>query len=409
MMGARSFRRPLLLPLLLSLCGLASAAETSIRADVEPLQPISAVAPQASGISQAMTFRQLGARYPLQLRGVNGVNGVVFSVRGDRVVTAAEVDLVYSYSPALLPDLSQINVLINEEVVASLPVAREKGGTLQRQTVSIPAHLVTEFNRLNVQLIGHYTTDCEDPGHSSLWATVSNTSELRLVTQPLVQQNDLAQLPRPFFDRRDVRRLDLPFVFASRPDAAYLEAAGTISSWFGSLADYRGATFRVTQGVIPASGNAIVVLRGSDRVAGLETAGAAGPTISVVENPNDPYGKLLLVMGRDSEELKTAAMALAVGADALSGDSASIRDFVQLAPRRPYDAPKWLPSSGPVPLGELVTPEILNVAGYTPDTIRVPLRLPPDLFGWDEKGVPLDLRYRYTRPQTDDRSRSTSR
>lgn len=404
MMGARTCNRPLLLPLLLSLCGLASAAETTSRADLETLQPISAVVSQATGSAETMTFRQLGARYPLQLRGVEGRNGVAFSVRSDRVVTAAEVDLVYSYSPALLPGLSQINLLVNEEIVASLPVAREKGGMIQRQTISIPAHLVTEFNRLNVQLIGHYTTECEDPGHSSLWATVSNASELRLVTQPLAQQNDLAQLPRPFFDRRDVRRLDLPFVFASRPDAGHLEAAGTLSSWFGSLADYRGAAFRVSQGVIPASGNAVVVLRGADSLAGLDATGVAGPTVSVVENPNDPYGKLLLVMGRDSEELKTAAMALALGADALSGDSATIQDFVQLEPRRPYDAPKWLPSSGPVPLGKLVSPEVLNVAGYAPDTVRVPLRLPPDLFGWDEKGVPLDLRYRYTRPQTDDRS-----
>lgn len=404
MMGARTCSRPFLLPLLLCLCGLATAAETTSRADIQALQPISAAAPQSDGSAQTMTFRQLGARYPLQLRGVEGRNGVAFSVRSDRVVTAAEVDLAYSYSPALLPGLSQVNVLINEEIVASLPVVREKGGVMQRQRISIPPHLVTEFNRLNVQLIGHYTMECEDPGHSSLWATVSNTSELRLVTQPLAQQNDLTQLPGPFFDRRDVRRLDLPFVFAARPDAGYLEAAGTLSSWFGSLADYRGAAFRVSQGVIPTSGNAVVILRGGDKVAGLDTTGVAGPTISVVENPNDPYGKLLLVMGRNSEELKTAAVALALGADALSGDRATIQDFVQIEPRRPYDAPKWLPSNGPVPLGALVAPEVLNVAGYAPDTVRVPLRVPPDLFGWDEKGVPLDLRFRYTRPQTDDRS-----
>src|SRR5690606_24545082 len=214
-------------------------------------------------------------------------------------------------------------LLINEEIVASLPVVQEKGGVMQRQRISIPPHLVTEFNRLNVQLIGHYTMECEDPGHSSLWATVSNTSELRLVTQPLAQQNDLTQLPRPFFDRRDVRRLDLPFVFAARPDAGYLEVAGTLSSWFGSLADYRGAAFRVRRGGARSSGNAVVVLRGGDKVAGLDTPAVAGPTISVVEKPKDPYGKRLLVMGRNSEELKIAAQALALGAGALSGDSAT--------------------------------------------------------------------------------------
>src|SRR5690606_20868559 len=115
----------------------------------------------------------------------------------DRVVTDAELNLVYSYSPSLLSGLSQINVLINEEVIASLPVLPEKGGMLLQQHIRIPPHLITEFNRLNVQLIGHYTMGCEDPAHSSLWATISNTSELRVTQQPLAQQNDLSRLPRP--------------------------------------------------------------------------------------------------------------------------------------------------------------------------------------------------------------------
>src|SRR5690606_29559454 len=271
------------------------AAETAIPENAVALQPVSSatVVQDASSV-QSLSFRQLGALYPLQLRGVDGSNGVAFSVRSDRVVTDAELDLVYSYSPSLLPGLSQINVLINGEVIPSLPVDTGKGGTMQRQRIRIPPHFVTEFNRLNVQLIGHYTMGCEDPVHSSLWATVSNTSELRLTQQPLAQQNDLSRLPRPFFDRRDAQRLDLPFVFAGRPGAAHLEAAGTLSSWFGGLADYRGALFRVSQGMIPASGNAVVLLSGADRIPGLDVKIPPGPTISVVENPNDPYGKLLL-------------------------------------------------------------------------------------------------------------------
>ena len=48
-------------------------------------------------------------------------------------------------------------------------------------------------------------------------------------------------LPLPFFDRRDMRKLVLPFVFQAEPDNATLEAAGALSSWFGGLAGYRGS------------------------------------------------------------------------------------------------------------------------------------------------------------------------
>jgi hypothetical protein len=43
-----------------------------------------------------------------------------------------------------------------------------------------------------------------------------------------------------------------------------------------------------------------------------------------------------------------------------------------------------------------VQEENLNVSGYSPDLIRVNFHLPPDLFGWRNKGIPIDLKYRYT-------------
>src|SRR5690606_18452931 len=72
MMGVYTCGRPLLLPLLLSLCGLAAAAETAAPENVVPLQPVGAAAVQDVGSVQALSFRQLGALYPLQLRGVDG-------------------------------------------------------------------------------------------------------------------------------------------------------------------------------------------------------------------------------------------------------------------------------------------------------------------------------------------------
>ncbi|WP_210235544.1 cellulose biosynthesis cyclic di-GMP-binding regulatory protein BcsB, partial [Mesorhizobium sp. M8A.F.Ca.ET.202.01.1.1] len=60
-------------------------------------------------------------------------------------------------------------------------------------------------------------TNCEDPANSSLWATVSNASSLDLTYASLASKPDLAALPQPFFDRRDVRRLELPFVFPQKP------------------------------------------------------------------------------------------------------------------------------------------------------------------------------------------------
>ncbi|SDG25319.1 cellulose biosynthesis cyclic di-GMP-binding regulatory protein BcsB [Paraburkholderia phenazinium] len=356
------------------------------------------------GRRQSLTFADYGARDPLQLRGVDGQNGIAFSVRNDEVVTGAILHLVYSYSPALLPSISQLKVLVNGEVAATLPVPHEQAGMLVARDVSIDPRFITEFNHLNVQLIGHYTQQCEDPANSSLWATVSNASSLDLTYASLTSKPDLAALPQPFFDRRDVRRLELPFVFPAKPGSETLEAAGIVASWFGALAGYRGALFPAQIDEAPLSGNAVVFATADQRPAGVTIPAISGPTIAVVDREAPARGKLLLVLGRTEAELKTAAKALGVGQSVLSGESATITQLNELAPRAPYDAPNWLPTNRPVRFGELAEARDLSVSGYDADAVRVNLRVPPDLFMWHTKGAPIDLRYRYTVRPAPDRS-----
>jgi len=339
---------------------------------------------------------QLGARQALALRGVDGMGGLGFGVRADQSVVRARVKLDYTYSPALLPDLSHLKVLLNSEVAGSIALPEEGGGEPAEHTVDLPVAALSEFNRLDLQLIGHYTMTCEDPIHSSLWADVSNRSALELTVVPVDLPDDLGLLPVPFFDRRDPRPLTLPVVLAGGAGNARLEAAGTLASWFGALAGYRGATFPVSLNELPARGHAVVMLGPNAQIAGLQAPAISGPTVAVTANPNDPHGKLLLVAGRNDAEIKQAAAALAVGGQTLAGPVARITQLAEAQPRKPFDAPNWLRTDRPVHFGELVPPQALNVNGHRPAPIDVNLRLPPGLFGWRSNGVPVDLKYRYS-------------
>jgi len=353
-----------------------------------------------------LSFEQLGLGYPMILRGVEASDGINFNVRTDEVATSARLTLQYAYSPTLLSEFSHINILVNEEVAASLPLPKEEAGVAQTRAVDIPSYLITEFNRLDVQFIGHYTMNCEDPLHSSLWARVSNDSVLEIETSPLVLQNDLAILPLPFFDWRDVRALNLPFVFSGTPDNATLEAAGILSSWFGAQTGYRRAAFTAQRNALPAKGHGVIVLSGDApvQIGGLSIPAPKGATLSMLANPNDANGKLLIVAGRDAAELKRAAIAVTVGGQALSGDSVVIDHIDTIKPRKPYDAPRWLPTDRPVKLGELIESGRLNVSGYNPGEITITLNLPPDLFHWRQEGAPLNLKYRYTPQQKSNNS-----
>ncbi|WP_175998646.1 cellulose biosynthesis cyclic di-GMP-binding regulatory protein BcsB [Burkholderia stabilis] len=356
------------------------------------------------GRRQALTFADLGARAPLQLRGTDGQNGIAFSVRRDEVVTGATLHLVYSYSPALLPDLSQLKVLVNGEVAATLPLPAAQASMTVARDVLIDPRFVTEYNHLNVQLIGHYTKDCENPASSSLWATVSNASRLDLTYAALPERPELGMLPAPFFDSRDVRRLELPFAFAARPSRETLEAAGIVASWFGALASYRGARFPARLGSLPESRNAVVFATTDDHPDGVTLPAIDGPMLAIAERPAPAEGQLLLVLGRTPDEVKTAALGLALGSKALAGTHAAVNRLANVAPRVPYDAPNWLSSTRPVRLGELADGRALSVSGYDAGAVRIDMRVAPDLFTWNTGGAPIDLRYRYTPMLRTDRS-----
>ena len=409
--------RYMVLPAALLLLGLQTEAARAMDAAVAAAEPAAPVV-QASDAPQPYAAAALpegaytyevplsayGARYALRLLGVNSSYAVPFGVRADEEVLGATLKMDYAYSPSLIPELSHLKVLLNDEVTVTLPLPKEQAGSPRQDDVALPVQLLKDYNQLNMELIAHYTMECEDPLHSSLWANVSNQSTLALTVAPRELPNDLSILPRPFFDPRDARRLQLPFVFAAAPDNAGLEAAGTLSSWLGALAGYRGAKFSVEIGALPARGSAIVLLQGQASIAGLQLEAATGPTLQLVTNPNDRFGKLLLVRGNNSAELKTAAAALALGTQALSGATATIASNTDLAPRKPYDAPNWLRSDRAVSFGELASARNLNVSGYRPDTVSLDLRLPPDLFAWRDREIPIDLRYRYTPRPTADQS-----
>ncbi|MDR0280914.1 MAG: cellulose biosynthesis cyclic di-GMP-binding regulatory protein BcsB [Paucimonas sp.] len=392
----RRSRAVLACALLLGSLGQAGADETA------PL----ASAANSDAPGYRMSFKELGKDYTMGLRGTESSDTVNFDMRADEVVTGAQLTLQYSYSPALLSELSQINIMINDEVAGSLPLPKETAGTVQKHTLEIPPYLITEFNRLSVQLIGHYSMQCEDPAHSSLWAKISSDSQLSIQVAQVELPNDLAALPLPFFDRRDRRALALPFVFAAAPDNTVLEAAGAVSSWLGALASYRGARFSTELQQLPAKGNGIVLVNSdaASHLDGLDLPAVQGPTLAIVSNPNDRFGKLLVIAGRNSDEIKRAATALVVGSRNLSGQSVQVDAVDILVPRKPYDAPNWLPTDRPVRLGELIQPRELGVSGYAPATITVPVRLPPDLFNWREDGARLNLKYRYTPQQVSSNS-----
>ncbi len=339
-----------------------------------------------------LNLKQLGAYGPLNLRGDSPIQGVLFGIRSDEVVTGAILTLSGAMSPALLPSLSNVTVTINQQYIGTIPVdpTQRQFGPL---TMNInPAFFISNAeNRLNFHFTGQYTTGCNNPLSPLLWSKISDTSTLTLFLTRLPPQMDLSELPRPFFDPYELQSLKLPFILPVRANDAELRAAGIAASWFGKLAGFRSAKFLALHNA-PQTGNGVVIAVGNAGASVFNLPPFQGPTLAEVPNPNDPFGSLLVIGGRTGDEAVVAAQALAAGSHLISGSEESVSKPM-LPARHVDDAPNWLPTNRKVRLGELVAPHALNGNGYS-SVVDVPFQIAPDLYTWRQTSYPVNVFFR---------------
>ena len=184
------------------------------------------------------------------------------------------------------------------------------------------------------------------------------------------------------------------------------QAASIVSSWFGSRAGWRGQHFPVMYNTLPDR-NAIVFATNDKRPDFLrDHPPVKAPVIEMISHPDNPYVKLLVVFGRDDNDLLQAAKGIAQGNILFRGDSVVVDEVKPLLARKPYDAPNWVRTDRAVTFGELKTyKEQLQSTGLEPAAISLSLNLPPDLYLLRSNGIDMNLNYRYTTPPSKDSSR----
>ncbi len=95
-------------------------------------------------------------------------------------------------------------------------------------------------------------------------------------------------------------------------------------------------------------------------------------------NPNDPYGKVLIVTGADGDQTMAAAQAVALHSDMLTGPQASIDSLRLPAKQAPDMAPRWAQTDHTIALWDYASAGQVQGDGTAP--LNVYFRIPPDIF-----------------------------
>ncbi len=397
---------------------------TAARVGAEAVDGGTNARPVAPGnFDNVFTLADVGVSDTIVLRGVDAYHSVPFSVPQTQVVKTATLHLRYHFSPGLIPELSHLKVSLNGTLFATLPVTakpayvnpaqdltpdqkvaeqqvqnvdRNETNALLQADLQLPAEMLVHQNVFTFEFIGHYTLQCEDPSHSTLWSHVDSSSTIELAGALLPLNNDLSLLPLPFYDAAVNLHPKIPIVFLSQPSPAALRAAGIVASYFGILTNDHPVQFPVSLGSIPA-GNAIVFGESAAELpAALNVTSSSGPTIAMRTNPVDPYSKVLVITGDNPEDLVTAAQVLTLEhSDLMQGDQMKGILSHKIAAREPDDAPRWLSTDHVTYLGDINEGNDLQSDGGAP--VSAYLRLPPDLYldYAAQRNLSYHMSYRY--------------
>ena len=130
-----------------------------------------------------------------------------------------------------------------------------------------------------------------------------------------------------------------------------VKAAAIVASWFGVASDVRGVTFPVTVGQLP-EGNALVVARrGSSSSRRFRFLRNPIRSSLSVTTRAIRTGKLLILTGDAPEHVLEAALALITTDWSRRHSDIGVVRRVPVPQLDEYQAPRWLQTHEPAPLG----------------------------------------------------------
>ncbi|MGY5955571.1 cellulose biosynthesis cyclic di-GMP-binding regulatory protein BcsB [Kosakonia sp. BK9b] len=359
-------------------------------------QPATPMNVSNQNIASTLNFGDMGATGGLTLSGMQLQNGVSFNLPGDLVITDAHISLNVEVNRS---DVSgeNLQLMLNGQPLGAIPLdqlQQDKG----YWNLDVPASMIASSNNLSFQLktgddIINNAWSCQRTLPADYKVTLQPESSLNYQGLWLNVRKTLGTFPRPFLDVKQTKDQAVSIAWPDSPDADVMTASAIVASQFGTLSNGRPARFEVQYNALPA-GNGILVGKPGQTIGGVTLPQTNGAALQVIDNPQNPAYKLLVISGHNEQQLRQAAWRLTQ--PALPDSDTLDVPALKMAQRAAYDAPRWINTDRPVPVRSLVGDDGALVAhGVWHGENHLPFRIAPDLFMWDGSAVPLHLNYSF--------------
>lgn len=416
--GRSLFSRILIAALLFAVLPTLQAQRTTATprpgTAAEPTPPTTNL-PEATPLREAGTevaeprFPQGTLRFRVPLRNLIGMEGTIM-LRNDRAiytvfvpiaaryqVLRCRLHLSYTNSISLIPERSSLSVLMNDVILQQMRL--DPLFPSNTVTVDVPARLLrNDFNRLQFSVAQRSVHKCQDPNAAELYTQIDpDASYLEAEMLP-------TSVPMRLSSIRDIidEKLWYPYPFhLCFPESGSRE--DSVLSWGSIISQGVGLAlgtqpFRVSSAdaLRPGMDNIVVGPMGSLTrfLTATEIGAITGSFLAVKPMPDDPKHYMIIVSGRNDEEVGQAALALSMLNFPLPDSQYALVNRLALPDQTTYirNAPITLAGSYTFKrLGFRTT----TVKGFNTGSFEIPIYMPGDLSSTDMSNFELRLNFAY--------------
>lgn len=334
---------------------------------------------------------------PIMLRGASSIY-TVFVPQSSRLrFKSVTLNLDYTNSIALLGDRSILRVVVNDVIVAQYRLDRDH--PTNSVEIGIPVStLKNGFNRLQFIVAQHYTMKCEDPGAPELFTEINpDTSYLSAAVEWREIPLRLSYL-RWWVDER----LWNPYQFnvclpgATQISDEQLHWGAVVTQGVALALNYQ--PFRVATAPALRAGMDNIVVGTMNELSGFlnatEIGQINGSFLAIKALPGDPTHCMVIISGRDEQEVGQTAHAFGLVNFPLPDAQYAVMDQVSLptAPAFIRNAPVQTPGIYSFKQLGYQTKSIKgwNTGGYT-----LQVYMPGDISKEDASNTELRLHFTY--------------
>ena len=326
-----------------------------------------------------LPFDKLGFPQGITMTLGQKQSGLNFTLPTDKIITKAKLELFISATESIAEKSPHFDVLLNGQELGSIVISNVETSSYE---LNVPSEYLAQENSLTFEIEDELSSDCKIDYTGFNEISIEGNSFLSVEGNTMEIDSDLTLFPLPFFDKYDISKGSVEFVFSKNPSKEEIKAAHMLSSFLGNKADFRGVQFKVTYDKLPHN-HAIIFGKPEEKIAGMALPEKKG--VYIKKNPYFYPYKVVYVVAESDVEFTSAIMQLT---DPIFSPNEKLVDVSYypiyartLQESIAYDAPKWIPTTRKVYLRELLQPgQSMTTKGFWHNSIHLPFRTAPDLY-----------------------------